>query len=105
MQERGAVPFEDRPADELGPGLRPLSPGDAVVIAHENAMPPLLDPRTNPRLDYFSRPITAGMATMSGGAGFYSHFWGLIPFVIGRPPPEDFAVYLFTGAQNTESFP
>ncbi len=97
MDQLGASAFEDDPDAVMAYALRPIRRGDGLAMPHLNSMPEQLDPDINPVLLYHETPLTAYMSTMSHGAGFYSHVWGLIPFRIGRPPVENVAVYRFAG--------
>ncbi|MDP7640411.1 MAG: hypothetical protein QGG73_11965, partial [Candidatus Hydrogenedentes bacterium] len=103
MQEAGAIPFEDKLTEHNEALYAPLERGDMLVLPSISyAWAP--DPRQNPLKRQIVISMDAHMSTMNhrAGAGFYSHVWGRLPFVIGQAPPEIFYFYeIGTGAGET----
>jgi hypothetical protein len=71
-----------------------LNPGDFLVVPSNN-----IQTRMNPRLAVAAQeslefPLNDWITTISWqlGAGFYSSYWGPIPFAIGRVPPESYTI-------------
>lgn len=89
LQEHGAHSFESGPNAYRAVSHRPPRSGDTCVIAHRHSSSiAALDGLAV--LAEYEYPMRTGMSTMTGGAGFYSHFLGMLPFVAGAPVPESF---------------
>jgi hypothetical protein len=104
MQEAGARPVEDRWNEYNAAFYRPLQSGDTLVVPHAGYSARLPDADRHRAAAYYSFPIRSSMNTMNrkAGAGFYSHFWGVLPYAIGPAPPEDFAFYIIDGGSGLE---
>jgi hypothetical protein len=89
MQERGARIWESGPNAHNASCHRPRVSGDTCVIAHLHSAKIDDVDRYEVLADY-EYPMRTGMTTMTGGAGFYSHFLGMLPFVAGAAVPEAF---------------
>jgi len=89
MEEAGARTLESGPNAHNAAFYRPLLRGDTVAIAHVNSTAIAHGERYAVLAEY-DYPMRTGMSTMTGGAGFYSHFLGMLPFVAGRPESEAF---------------
>ena len=83
-------------------GARPLDrtrtlveAGDAVWIPINSTNLFELPPGVGKVVDSIRVPTRGGVATMdpSRGAGFYSHVWGPLPFVLGPTHPETFLLF------------
>ena len=87
MQSAGASP-RDFSHLELAPGDIFVTPVNSV-----NLRP--LNPDTTVLKKVISIPVLPWFATFNRdiGAGFYSSFWGPLPFAFGRIPPETVRVY------------
>ena len=89
MDEEGIAPWDSV-------GLR-VQVGDRVVIPQNNAFPPKMNSDVA-RAWYDLRhteKMSAGVSLMHlhRGAGFYTHFWGPVPYAFGSVPEEIYAVY------------
>jgi hypothetical protein len=86
MKEHGAQPWDfDRPEGK---------PGDPIVIPKNNAEYPVKLPRNIRDLTVRDVSACPWLSTLhkSVGAGFYSDYWGPLPFAFGQVPPERFEV-------------
>jgi 4-amino-4-deoxy-L-arabinose transferase-like glycosyltransferase len=78
------------PLDRFNPQL---SPNEAVVVPVSNSyLFPLPEDRVAPWFKYEPNTLS-WLATMSGGAGFYSDGWGPLPFIFCAVPAEKYLVY------------
>jgi 4-amino-4-deoxy-L-arabinose transferase-like glycosyltransferase len=72
-----------------------FNPGDFVVIPENNAVIPKMLPLEVAALEVvevkLSQPITTIRRDM--GAGFYSTYFGPLPFAVGKVPPERYYVF------------
>lgn len=70
--------------------------GDIVILPMNNSSVRGLAPHLTTRIRTIEVPVTAGVATGSPflGAGFYSHVFGPLPFVVGPVPTQEFILYL-----------
>ncbi|MBL8730209.1 MAG: glycosyltransferase family 39 protein [Planctomycetes bacterium] len=89
MQEHGARSLESGPNAYRAGSHRPPRSGDTGVIAHRHSSS-IAGLDGCAVLAEYEYPMRTGMSTMTGGAGFYSHFLGMLPFVAGTPVPEAF---------------
>jgi 4-amino-4-deoxy-L-arabinose transferase-like glycosyltransferase len=80
-----------RPVDWDHPMLRP---GDFVVMPLNNANMRIVNPEYVASQEYYEVPMHSWAGTISPrlGAGFYSSYWGPLPFAIGRISPERYWV-------------
>jgi hypothetical protein len=64
--------------------------GDFVVIPHNNIQTRSLEPSMLDSEQALDLPLKSGASTISSqlGAGFYSSYWGPLPFAFGRVPME-----------------
>jgi 4-amino-4-deoxy-L-arabinose transferase-like glycosyltransferase len=73
-----------------------LQPGDVVVTQgwNSNAFTP--DAKQAHLLEVVQLPVLPDISTMSpgAGAGYYSSFWGPLPFAFGHVYPEEFFIYV-----------
>ena len=88
MEARGAKPIDTRNPD-LRPGdtiVTPMSGSNRIKIGNRGAY---ID-------ESFDVPVCSWLTTMrvDCGAGFYSDFWGPLPFVFGPVPPERYEVII-----------
>ena len=87
MEQLGALPADAR-------DLR-IRPGEFVAVPENNArfagIPPDMSFQTEA---VFDLPNPSGAATLSWqlGAGFYSSYWGPLPFAFGPAPPEHYVL-------------
>lgn len=93
MQEAGARSMESGLNRHNLSFYRPLLPGDTFVIGHVHSAK-IENAEGFRTLAEYEYPMRTGMSTMTGGAGFYNHFLGMLPFTIGRPVPESFRFVL-----------
>ena len=72
-----------------------FNPGDFVVIPENNAVIPKMLPQEVATLEVVEvtlrQPITTIRRDM--GAGFYSTYFGPLPFAVGKVPPERYYVF------------
>lgn len=103
MQEAGARPLEDRWTEHNKDFYRPLQMGDTLVVPHAAYSLRMPDPARNRLAAYYRFPVRGWMNTMNAkaGAGFYSHYWGALPFAIGPAPSEDFAFFIVGVSDGT----
>lgn len=78
-------------------GDQKVNHGDRIVVAENNSTRADFNPDVA-RAWYdmrYSLPASSWVTTMHPfvGAGFYSHFWGPLPFAFGNVPAEYYAVY------------
>jgi hypothetical protein len=87
MEQLGAVPVDGR-------DFR-IRPGDHVVIPENNAqfagLPQNLTFRKENILE-LPNPSLATTISWRVGAGFYSSYWGPLPFTFGPVPPERYVL-------------
>lgn len=78
--------------DQERSGLRP---GDVVVVPENSPSTWELPEAIAVRESTIEVRPSGWASTMhrDAGAGFYSHFWGPLPFTFGSPPPERYEVY------------
>jgi 4-amino-4-deoxy-L-arabinose transferase-like glycosyltransferase len=88
MEARGAKPIDARNPD--------LRPGDTIVTPRYGSNIIKIGERGAYIDESFDVPVTSWLITMRAecGAGFYSDFWGPLPFVFGPTPPERYEVIL-----------
>ncbi len=88
MEEEGVTPLEF--AKTI------VRDGDIVILPMNNSSVRGLAPHLTTRIRTIEVPVTAGVATGSPllGAGFYSHVFGPLPFVVGPVPTQEFIFYL-----------
>jgi hypothetical protein len=86
MTAHGAQPW-----DYVVPGGRP---GDWVVVPDNNTKFPVELPRAVRDVAILRMPTCPWLSTLnqSVGAGYYSEYWGPLPFAFGAVPPERFFV-------------
>jgi len=86
-------------------GSRPLElgasrvlPGDLIVVPHNNTNRKLLPDECVRKLDTFGVALDAPVTTMSipSACGFYTAFWGPLPFALGAPPREEYTIFAAT---------
>jgi len=72
-----------------------LGPGDILVVPKQNSNQLPINPRTTILESEFSFHDFPWFATfnLNVGAGFYSSFWGPLPFSFGSVPPQRVLVY------------
>lgn len=89
MQAGGARPLDNDHRQEAG---------DWVAEQQFNAGEIRLAPEQLTLQEELTLPAFPGVATMQPvvGGGFYSQWWGPLPFAFGAVPPESFFVYRFT---------
>ncbi len=77
----------------------PIKAGDIIAIPWNNTNTQFYPPDQVQQIDSLSYPLRGFMATtnISVGAGFYSHGYGPLPFVIGPVPNEVVWVYRVRG--------
>ena len=88
MQASGGWPLDYNPV---------VVTGDILIIPVENSnTSPPPDVKDATRLETFFLPVFPWFATMNRdvGAGFYSSFFGPLPFAFGRVPPEQLTAYV-----------
>lgn len=86
MQLLGAHPFDtDSPQ---------ATPGDFVVIPYNNIMLQDIPPKFVVAEETFDLAQRSWATTISWdlGAGFYSSYWGPVPYAIGAVPPEHYSI-------------
>ena len=87
MEQLGALPV-----DALDFQIRP---GDFVAVPENNArlagFPPDLSFQKEAVLD-LPNPSGAAVLSWQLGAGFYSSYWGPLPFAFGPAPPERYTL-------------
>ncbi len=74
-----------------------LLPGDVLIVAHDNSMPwRTLEEGALVLTEEHLVPTGWGLGLMNRkmGAGFYSTFWGPLPFVIGPVPRDRYQVFM-----------
>jgi 4-amino-4-deoxy-L-arabinose transferase-like glycosyltransferase len=88
MEARGAKPINSRNPD--------LRPGDTIVTPMNASNRLRIGGRGAYIDESFDVPVCSWLSTMRAecGAGFYSDFWGPLPFVFGPAPPEQYEVIL-----------
>ena len=73
----------------------PIRPGDHVVVAENNGLtldfPQDLSFQKESVLKFSNRSM-ASTISWQRGAGFYSSYFGPLPFTFGRVPPERYSV-------------
>jgi hypothetical protein len=81
-----------RPVDFARPAL---AAGDLVLVPEFNAHTRALPGEMARRVADIALPAGGWVATMWPplGAGFYSDFYGPLPFAVGRVPPQRFQLY------------
>jgi hypothetical protein len=69
--------------------------GDLMVMPAESSNNVTPRPDEAVPVGFISMPAMKGFAIMklNVGAGFYSHFWGPLPFAFGMPADEKYVVY------------
>jgi hypothetical protein len=72
-----------------------FNPGDFVVIPENNAVIPKMLPEQIATLEVVEVTLPQPITTIRRdlGAGFYSTYFGPLPFAVGKVPPERY--YLF----------
>ena len=88
MQRAGAWPV-NLSHSELGPG-------DILVVPKQNSNQLPINPKTtilDSEVSFHNFPWFATL-NLNVGAGFYSSFWGPLPFGFGSIPPQKVAVYV-----------
>ncbi len=89
MEQAGARPLEGKLNAYNMESYRPMLSGDTLAVPHTNDMKaPNFD--TYSAIATYAYPMRWHMKTMTDGAGFYSHYWGMLPFVAGEVKPETF---------------
>jgi len=86
MEARGAKPIDTRNPD--------IRMGDTIVTPMNGSNRIKIDKPGSYIDESFEIPVCSWLATMRAecGAGFYSDFWGPLPFVFGPAPPEQYEV-------------
>lgn len=96
MEEYGIAPYES--------GGAQVQFGDRLVAAQNNTQAVRLNPAVAlPPLDLVKEvPAASWITTMHPKrfAGFYTHFWGPIPYLFGPVPPQQFIVYQIGDWEN-----
>jgi len=86
MESRGAHPvdFNDPQAH----------PGDFIVIPVNNIQLAAIAPQFIASSESFELPLRSGASTICRnlGAGFYSSYWGPLPYAFGPIPPERYVI-------------
>jgi 4-amino-4-deoxy-L-arabinose transferase-like glycosyltransferase len=74
----------------------PIEPGDLVIKPDNNSNPIPLNERDFTRVEVKSLPICCRLRTMSATtrAGFYSDFYGELPFTFAPPQQDEFEIYI-----------
>jgi Dolichyl-phosphate-mannose-protein mannosyltransferase len=72
-----------------------LNPGDLVVIPENNAVIPKLLPEQVATMEIVEVTLPQSITTIRRdmGAGFYSTYFGPLPFAVGQVPPERYYVF------------
>ena len=87
MEQLGALPVDAR-------DLR-IRPGEFVAVPENNArfagIPPDMSFQTEAVFD-LPNPSWAATLSWQLGAGFYSSYWGPLPFAFGPAPPEHYVL-------------
>jgi len=89
MESHGGKPVEFKKST--------LSPGDIVILPLNNShVYSLTSQNSLGIIDELRVPSARGLATMDSslGAGFYSDFWGSLPFALGTVRDERYFVFL-----------
>lgn len=86
MEQAGAEPLDIRQ-----PQLRP---GDFVAMPSNNIQTRAINPKLILSRDQFELNLSGWAATIDGKhrAGFYSAYWGPLPYIIVRPPVEHYEI-------------
>ena len=86
MHARGGRDF-----DTQNPQVRP---GEVMVIPYANTDVVFYSREFMDPIGEFELPACRWLATMQGqvGAGFYSGFWGPMPFVFGLTSPDKYEI-------------
>jgi hypothetical protein len=86
MMERGALPW-----DYAKPSGRA---GDWIVVPENNTKYPVELPPNVRDVGVLQVPACPWLTTLhkAAGAGYYSDYWGPLPFAFGAVPPEGFVV-------------
>jgi len=69
-----------------------VSAGDPMVLPSSNCCLIVLPPEMTHLTKDHRFPMHAMASTVTGGAGFYSHLLGVVPYVFGIPPDEVYSV-------------
>jgi len=69
-----------------------VSAGDQLVLPSSNTCIVELPPEVTRAATSHTFPLRALASTVTGGAGFYAHFLGVVPYVFGVPPDELYSV-------------
>ncbi len=89
METNGIAPFNPQGVD--------MGDGDRIVVAVNNVIFGKFNPAVARAYKHLSLELAASrwIATnhARAGAGFYSHFFGALPFAFGKLPLEEYAVY------------
>jgi 4-amino-4-deoxy-L-arabinose transferase-like glycosyltransferase len=88
MEARGAKPIDTRNPD--------IRVGDTIVTPMNGSNRIKIDKPGSYIDESFEIPVCSWLATMRAecGAGFYSDFWGPLPFVFGPSPHEQYEVIM-----------
>jgi hypothetical protein len=70
-----------------------VSAGDQMVLPSSNCCLVELPPEVVRPVKEHAFPVHAVASTVTGGAGFYSHILGVVPYVFGFPPDEVYSVF------------
>jgi 4-amino-4-deoxy-L-arabinose transferase-like glycosyltransferase len=89
MESKGAEPLDIDHPD--------LQSGDFIVIPHNNTETRELQPDVISSEETIELPLKSKASTISYelGAGFYSSYWGPLPFAFGPARPETYTIQRF----------
>jgi 4-amino-4-deoxy-L-arabinose transferase-like glycosyltransferase len=89
MEEGGAKAIDVRTSK--------IAPGDIIIVPGNNTNTFPIDPTIADHVGYIELPSSPWVTTRSSDhtAGFYSHLFGLLPFVFESVPPERYDAYKY----------
>ncbi len=87
----------------------PIQPGDLVIQPLNNSNPIPLNDQDFTLVDEKAMPTCCPVRTMSAisRAGFYSDYWGELPFSVARPEADRFELYIagrFTDEEEARAY-
>jgi len=104
LEEHGFSYFPVEVSEEDGSATVLMNPGELIAVTSEGRENWRTPPREIVEATLFSYPNCVFAATYHpvSEAGFYSHLTGLVPYWLGPTPAEEYGVYRWLGAAESE---